>query len=186
MSAEGEKSSAKRATRLETLANLSTILVSLLLSIVLVKVFLLPGGRPAASAARTQAAKGTSLKGSLPGVDWAKNKRTLVLALSTQCHFCTESAPFFKRIQKEAAKNVRMVAVLPQPAEDGRKYLEGEGVHVDDVMQAQLSIIGVAGTPTLLFVNSSGTVTDVWTGKLSADKEAEVLRALDNTQLLRQ
>ena len=186
MSDEGENGSPKRPTKLETLANVSTILVSLLLSIVLIKVFLLPVGHPVASAGRPQVAKGTSLKGSLPGVDWAKNRRTLVLALSTQCHFCTESAPFFKRIQKEAAKNVRMVAVLPQPAEDGRKYLEGEGVHVDAVMQAQLSIIGVAGTPTLLFVNNSGTVTDVWTGKLSADKEAEVLRALENSQLLKQ
>jgi len=178
MSAEGENSSAKRATKLETVANLSTILVSLLLSIVLVKVFLLPEGRPAASAARPQVAKGTNLKGSLPGVDWAKNKRTLVLALSTQCHFCTESAPFFKRIQKEAAKNVRMVAVLPQPADDGRKYLEGEGVHVDDVKQAQLSAIGVTGTPTLLLVDSTGKVADAWQGKLQPEQEEGVLAAL--------
>ena len=49
MSNEGENVRAKRPTMLEMAANLSTIIVSLLLSIVLIKVFFLPEGRPAAS-----------------------------------------------------------------------------------------------------------------------------------------
>ena len=48
MGTEGESSSVKRPTVLEMVANVSTIIVSLLLSIVLIKVFLLPEGRPAA------------------------------------------------------------------------------------------------------------------------------------------
>lgn len=168
-----------RPTKLEMLANLMTIVVSLLLSVVLVKVFLLPQPPASrASAARPQAGRGTSLKGSLPGIDWAKNKRTLVLALSTQCHFCTDSAPFFQRIQKETAKNVKMLAVLPQAVGDARKYLEQEGVHVDDVKQAQLSTIGVTGTPTLLLVDGTGKVADVWPGKLQPEQEAGVLAVL--------
>jgi hypothetical protein len=31
---------------------------------------------------------------SLSGVDWSKSDRNLVLALSTTCHFCSESADF--------------------------------------------------------------------------------------------
>ena len=31
---------------------------------------------------------------SLPGLDWARRRATVVLVLSTACHFCTESAPF--------------------------------------------------------------------------------------------
>jgi hypothetical protein len=181
MSAEGENSSPKRPTKLETLANLSTVLVSLLLSIVLVKEFLLP--RPQRAFVGRA---GVASKVSLPGVDWARNRRTLVLALSTQCHFCTESAPFFQRVAKAAGGRVKLLAVLPQPTVDAQNYLREVGVHVDDVRQAPLDSIGVAGTPTLLFVNNSGTVTDVWTGKLSADKQAEVLRALENTQVLKQ
>ena len=123
MSNEGENVRAKRPTMLEMAANLSTIIVSLLLSIVLIKVFFLPEGRPAASAARPQVAKGTSLKGSLPGVDWGKNGRTLVLAISTGCHFCTDSAPFFQRISKERPANTKLLAVLPQTADESRKYL---------------------------------------------------------------
>jgi thiol-disulfide isomerase/thioredoxin len=162
--------------KLAVVANLSTIFVSLLLSVVLIKVFLLPQSRPSPNLA--QPLVGMSLKQSLPGVDWAKNKRTLVLAISTQCHFCTDSAPFFQRIQKETAKDVKMVAVLPQRVDDSRKYLEREGVQVDDVKQATLNTIGVSGTPTLLLVDDSGKVADAWQGKLQPDQEGAVLAVL--------
>jgi peroxiredoxin len=153
-----------------------TVVVSLLLSVVLVKQFLLP---PRVRQASTvQAAAGTDLKRSLPDVDWAKNGRTLVLAISTRCHFCTESAPFFRRIAKERASGVKLLAVLPQPVEEARQYLEGEGVHVDDVRQASSQSIGVSGTPTLLLVDARGTVSDVWRGKLHPNDEEKVIAAL--------
>jgi thiol-disulfide isomerase/thioredoxin len=161
---------------LQNVANVATIVVSVLLSVVLIKVFLIP--QPSRPPVAARSLVGLNMKQSLPGVDWAGNKRTLVLALSTQCHFCTDSAPFFQRIQKEAAKNVRMLAVLPQAVEDSRKYLEGEGVHVDDVKQAQLNTIGVTGTPTLLLVDSAGRVSDAWQGKLQPEQEAGVLAVL--------
>lgn len=167
---------ASRPSRLENLASLATILVSLLLSVVLIKVFLLPQSVPAP--VRAQPRAGMSIKNSLPGVDWARNKQTLVLAISTQCHFCTESAPFFQRVEKEKPKDLKLIAVLPQTVEEGQKYLEGEGVRVDDVKQAQLSTIGVIGTPTMLLVDGNGTVAQVWEGKLQPDQEGGVLAVL--------
>ena len=164
--------------KLEVLANAATILVSLLLSAVLVKVFLLPQPVAHPSGPAFRVARGTNIRSTLPGVDWAKNGRTLVLAVSTRCHLCSESAPFFRRITQERPKDVRLVAVLPQPVSDARKYLEEEGVLVDDVRQAPLSSIGVTGTPTLLLVDRDGTVGDVWTGKLPEDGERQVLAAL--------
>lgn len=178
MSAEGENSNTKRPTKLETLANLSTILVSLLLSIVLVKVFLLPEERSPASAVRPQVAKGTSLKGSLPGVDWSKNGRTLVFAISTRCHFCTDSAPFLKRVSEQRLASTKLLAVLPQTVDESRKYLDQQGVRVDDVKQAPLDSIEVSGTPTLLLVDKAGTVAGVWVGKLEPSQQEEVLRVL--------
>jgi len=71
-----------------------------------------------------------------------------------------------------------MVAVLPQAADEGRKYLDGEGVRVDDVKQATLSTIGVTGTPTMLLVDGKGTVAKVWEGKLQPDQEGGVLAVL--------
>jgi thiol-disulfide isomerase/thioredoxin len=171
--------STSKPNMIQNLASIATIIVSVLLSAVLIKVFLLPQRFPAPSGA--QPLVGLNIKQSLPGVDWARNKRTLVLALSTQCHFCTESAPFFQRIAKEASKDVKLVAVLPQPVGDSQKYLEAEGVQVDDVRQAQASSIGVTGTPTLLLVDDTGKVQDAWQGKLQPDQETAVLAVLKRT-----
>jgi peroxiredoxin len=176
ISGGAEPRAVARPTRIETLANVMTVVVSLLLSVVLVKQFLLPGRSD--RTASPQTAVGTNLTRSLPGVDWKKNGHTLILAISTRCHFCTESAPFFKRIENERAKDVKLVAVLPQPVEEARKYLDGEGVHVDEVRQASLQSIGVAGTPTLLLVDAGGKVSDVWRGKLQPDDEEKVIATL--------
>jgi hypothetical protein len=124
---------------------------------------------------------GTSLRGSLPDVDWGKNGRTLILAISTRCHFCAESAPFFKRVEKERPRDVKLVALLPQPVEEARRYLDGEGVHVDEVRQASPQSIGVAGTPTLLLVDARGKVSNVWRGKLQPDDEEKVIATLRNS-----
>ena len=103
-----------------------------------------------------------------------------MLALSTGCHFCTESASFYKELVQKRAKqgNIRLIAVLPQPVDAGRKYLSDLGIAVDDVRQLAPNSLGVHGTPTLLLVNKDGVVTDSWRGKLSPDKELEVMARL--------
>src|SRR5579863_2233225 len=98
---------AVRTNKIEVLANAATIVVSILLSVVLVKVFLLPMRSGPASSLELRV--GMNLKAALPDVDWSKNCRTLLCAVSTQCHFCTASAPFFRRIIDSAGKDVRMV-----------------------------------------------------------------------------
>jgi hypothetical protein len=123
-------------------------------------------------------AVGTSLKSRVPGVDWRKNGRTLVLAISTECHFCKDSTPFYRKLEEQVGKDLKTVAVLPQPVAEAEQYLNGEGVHVDQVEQAAMAGIGVKGTPTMLLVNSAGVVTKVWVGKIQPEREQEVLAAL--------
>ena len=180
MVAVGNRGAHSWRKKSEILANVATIVVSVLLSVVLVKQFLIPRPARDINARRTPIAKGADLKGPLPGVDWAKNGRTLVLAISTQCHFCTESAPFFQRVAKEAGGNLKLLAVLPQSAVEARQYLDREGVRVDDVRQSPLESIGVSGTPTLLLVNGKGVVTDLWVGKVQPEQEDQVLAVLSN------
>lgn len=59
--------------------------------------------------------------------------------------------------------------------EGGRRYLSKQGVFVDDVKQISLDSIGAEGTPTLILVDSSGIVKDVWVGKLPKTVEATVI-----------
>lgn len=143
---------------------------------VLVKRYLLTPAEAPQSQAQIQ--PGTKL--SVPGVDWEKNERTLLLVLSTSCRFCTESSPFYQRLAQEKAKKGRvgLVAVLPQSVGDSQKYLNDLGVSVDDIKQANLDAVEVRGTPTLIMADRTGAVVESWVGKLPAEAEAEVLNRL--------
>jgi len=117
---------------------------------------------------------------SLRGVDWAKNGQTLVMALKDGCHFCAESAEFYRRLDKDGSvrKKTRFIAALPGSLRDSHVYLNHESVNVDEIRQTDLRLIGVRGTPTLLLVNNEGVITQTWVGKLSPERESEVISAL--------
>jgi len=133
----------------------------------------------------------SSAKGQLPGespikagtklsisdTQFATSGQTLILAISSTCHFCSESAPFYKKLAQKRG-NIRLVAVLPQPVADGQKYLSKLGVSVDEVRQLPLDKIGVQGTPTLILLDASGIVRNSWVGFLPPEAELDVLNAL--------
>ena len=169
---------AGRLTRtIELTTNIAIITVAVLLSIVLVKNYLLPSVGPNANAPGSPPAVPTGTQISLQDVNWAATKRTLLLVLSDNCRFCTESADFYKKLAQERAKHddARIIAVLPQDVEAGKTYLNKLGVAVDEVRQLSLDAIGVRATPTLILVDDKGVVTESWVGKLPAEKESEVL-----------
>lgn len=165
------------AKRIEFIANLSIIIVAILLSSVLIKNHLFTNHKiqntNPVSKADTQVQKGTKI--SLPDVDWQKHEQTLLLALSTTCRYCSESNVFYQQLTKERSNNTGIIAILPQSIEESKKYLESHGVSVDEIKQARLDSIGVSSTPTVILVDSSGTVKDSWIGKLLKTDEAQVL-----------
>ena len=163
--------------RVELLANIAIIAVAVLLGAVLVHRYLLTPAPPDA-AEQEQIKPGTKL--SLPGVEWGAKRRTLLLALSTDCRYCTESAPFYQRLAEEKAKrgDLGILAVLPQTIDESMRYLGEHGIKVDAVRQAAPNAINVRGTPTLIMVDQTGSVVESWVGKLPPQKEAEVLSRL--------
>ena len=171
--------------KLEVLANIAVITTSLVVCTVLIRRYLLPSNRRAAVSAPTgtnpispnprQPSIAPGIKIVLPTVDWTKSNRTVVLALSTSCHFCAESAPFYQNLAKEKRADVRILALFPQSLQDSHSYLDKLGINVDDVVQSPLSAIGVSGTPTLLLLDKDGAVIDSWVGKLSDVVAEEVM-----------
>ena len=161
--------------KIELLANVSIIVVAVLLGFVLVKRFVFA---PTPTETGENIKVGTKI--SLPDIKWSQSERNLVLVLQTGCHFCTESGPFYQHLTREttAVPNVRLIAALPQDVGEASQYLNGLGVTVNEIRQAPPSSLGVRGTPTLLLVDNTGTITDVWIGKLSPERQAEVLRRL--------
>jgi hypothetical protein len=71
-----------------------------------------------------------------------------------------------------------LIAVLPQPIDEGKEYLDGLGVEVDDIKQLGLSSIDVRGTPTILLVDQKGVIIKTSTGKLPQDQQDDVIRRL--------
>ena len=159
---------------IETSANVAIIVVAVLLGAVLVRQLLAGGTQTRTGTPQSGAVSGHDTRLTLPGVDWSESKKTLVLALSSTCHFCTESAPFYQRLGKE--EGVRLIAVVPQDVTEGRAYLDKLGVPIGDVRQMPLDAISVEGTPTLFLVDNAGRVSGKWVGKLSPDGESELLK----------
>ncbi|HEX8567442.1 MAG TPA: hypothetical protein VF648_17520, partial [Pyrinomonadaceae bacterium] len=117
----------------------------------------------------------------LSDVNWAGQPKTLVLALSTSCHFCNESAPFYRRLLEETkGKNIRFIAVFSTKTEDSIKHLEKLGINGFEVKQAPISALDASGTPTLILTNDKGEVTNFWIGRLPANKESEVINQLNS------
>jgi len=160
---------------LEVATNVAILMVCLLVAVIGVKKFLLSdsGGDTGG------AAKGAQI--SIAGVDWSRADRTLVLVLNTHCHFCRDSAEFYKKLLPEAsAQKMQIVAVLPQPPQESRQYLASLGISMSSVgvQQAPMEDAQASGTPTLILANNNGQVVRAWVGKLPARGEADVWKAI--------
>lgn len=161
--------------KIELVANISIISVALLLGYIGVKRFLVPG-----SGAKTGNLIRVGAKLPLADHNWSGSAEHLVLVLQTRCHFCSESSQFYQRLLEQSAdpQKLDVIAVLPESTNESTQYLDKLGLHITQVVQMDLSSVGVLATPTVLLVNSDGAVTGLWTGKLPPDKEAEVLNQI--------
>ena len=159
--------------KIEVAANLAIIIVAVTLVTVIAQRYYFPSS--------TQNARVVPIgaKVSLPNIDWSKNSQSLVIALQTGCHYCTESAPFYQRLAVElSARKIPLIAVFPQAIEEGQTYLNSIKVPIEDIRQASLKSIGVQGTPAILLVDSKGEVKTGWFGKLTQNQESEVLSSI--------
>jgi hypothetical protein len=117
---------------------------------------------------------------SIKNIDWKSSSATLVMALSTKCHFCSESGPFYQELTTRLSEKsgIHQLAIFPQSAPEGLDYLKSLRVNISDVRHQDFSSIPISGTPTLLLVDKTGTVTEKWTGKLAAKQQATLLQSL--------
>ena len=158
------------------LVNVSIVVVAIVLGTVLIKNYLL-SDKSAAPTAGLSIQRGTNL--SVPNVDWSKANQTILLVLSESCHYCTDSAPFYRRlVERAAARGSRVIAAFPQDLNTSTAYLNRLGVLVDDILQVNPASLGTQATPTVLLVDKSGIVKEGWVGQLSAETEREVLSQL--------
>jgi thioredoxin-related protein len=161
--------------KIELFANIAIIVVALILGFVLVKRFILNDSAPLP---KQNIEIGSKVDLSM--IDWAKNKNTLLLVLSKDCRYCTDSIPFYKKLNQETAQSekVKLVAVFPQDVSTAKEYLQSHGLNLNDVHQVSVNDVGVQGTPTMLLINDKGEVAGTWFGKLFEPDENKVIERL--------
>lgn len=153
-------------SHLERITHVCLISVSVLACVVLVRDHLSGSNRPSA----TRRLEGTRIR--LPSVDWSRQRQTVVLAISSRCHFCTASAPLYHSITTgERRANSRFVVVSGDAPSELESFLSANQIVVDQVVRESPFQIGASGTPTILVVNSGGKVLASFVGQLSSDQE---------------
>jgi peroxiredoxin len=114
----------------------------------------------------------------VPNVDWEHNGKSLVFFLRKDCKYCTSSAPFYRQLIADAnARNVKLLAILPNSLDDARQYLKSLDLAIDDVRSSSFAEYKINGTPTVLFVDNEGIVRRTWFGAQS-DREGEMRNQL--------
>jgi len=167
--------------KLETAANIAIIVVSVLLGWVVVTKFMISTRESAIapSTRKTASQLAVGRKVTLSDVNWEANRRTLVLALRKDCRFCDEGAEFYRKLVGHAGKKgIPVIAVLPDQEADGRAYVRTLGLDIQNVRQADLKKLEIAGTPMVIVVDHQGAVERAWLGKLPPREEEEVLRTI--------
>jgi len=169
----------KLGQKAELAASILTIVAAVLLIGVIVQKYFF-STTAVNQKARMQPDIGSKLN--VSDVNFSSQPKTLVLALQTGCHFCNESASFYKRIiENTQNKNVKLIAVLPTSIEKSKAHLNELGLTNLEVRRSPLDSIQVSGTPTtLILMNEKGEITDYWVGKLPSDKETEVINKLNS------
>lgn len=117
----------------------------------------------------------------LPGADWQAAPLSVLLQLSSTCHFCNESMPFYRQLMAaRQAVGVKVPIIVASADAVGvmRKHLEDEQVTVDKVLHSRLSAF-ITGTPTVYIVDSKGMVKRVFIGKLDSSGERQLLSIVE-------
>ena len=119
----------------------------------------------------------------LPGERWGSTPMTLVLAISSQCRFCEESLPLYRKLcglrGSPPGVAYRVIAVSEEPRESLAGYLHRNGVDVDAVFSVPLARLGIRGTPTVVVADSSGVARSVLIGKLGEGREGSLMKAVN-------
>ena len=155
--------------------NLAILLVALVLSALLVrKVFF----QPAQQSPNYRLTTNATLR--INGINWADSDRTVLLALSKECKYCSESAEFYRRLAAGIASqtNTRLLAVFSEKESEAEAYLKQLEIPIRELRYVSLSSLGIKSVPTLAILDRNGVVTDMWVGKFSPLEERDLMSKL--------
>lgn len=117
----------------------------------------------------------------VPGVSYESSPQTLLIAMSTRCHYCTKSLPFYKQLieaQRTNSQATHVVAVFPNPEAEVRQYVQQNNLNLETIAGLDFGALNISGTSTAILIDNDGKVRDFWIGKLLQDQEQQVIKAV--------
>lgn len=111
-----------------------------------------------------------------------RSRPTLILALSTNCGYCSRNAPLYQRLSRyrqEGARGLHISAIFPKDDSAADLYLANRHIAVDEVRHVDFSTLEIHSTPTLIIIDSQQIVRNVWVGFIVGVRERELIQALD-------
>jgi thiol-disulfide isomerase/thioredoxin len=163
--------------KLEAIANVTVIVVALAVGFEVLK------GRVAGPRMPRSLAVGDRLA-QVPGIDWSRHRRTLVLALNSGCHYCQDSVPFYQKLaqaERPEGDDLEIVAAFPNGPEAVQQLLKDDGLAIRAVPAVPLERLGIVGFPTLLLVDREGRVERSWVGLLTPRQELDMLSVVSGS-----
>jgi hypothetical protein len=118
---------------------------------------------------------------SIPSVDYQSSKHTLLIALNTNCSYCRESLPFYRKLALAndlSGKPLRILAVFPNKTDEVAHYARENDLLLDTVAEVELNRLRISGTPSMVLINRNGEVNDFWIGKLQDSETERLISAL--------
>src|SRR5215472_3946030 len=112
-------------SRIELASNVAVIVLCAILAFVLVKRYFVAPSGSTIGKTTDRTAQVSSLKGkqiAVRDVDWSQKRQSLVLALRSDCHFCSDSASFYKELvqRQNERQDLQLIALLPEPVDKGK------------------------------------------------------------------
>ena len=155
--------------------NIAILVVAVVLSGLLVRKFFF---QPSAQTPDYQLTANAKLQ--INGIDWADSERTVLVALSKECKYCSGSAEFYKRLAAGLAKqtNTRLLTVFSEKESEAEAYLERLQVPIRELRYVPFSSLGIKSVPTVAIVDRDGVVTYMWVGKLPPHEEKGLMSKL--------
>jgi peroxiredoxin len=112
------------------------------------------------------------------GLDWKSYAVNVVFFISTHCHFCEESMPFYRQVTEipgRAPQKLAISAISRDDPELLKGTLSKQHVNLDGVYRAPV-IDALSSTPIVLIVDANGIVRRVFEGRLDSSREKDVLK----------
>lgn len=123
----------------------------------------------------------------VPGLNLPKNSSlALVVAISSDCHFCNESLPLYREVdrrRKAGRAPVGLFFISREPVERLRAFVEGAQISPDGIVSVDFRAIGIALTPTLAVVDSTGMVKRAFYGMLTGQNRRDLLAIVEKGSL---